>query len=187
MSCRAVGSFVILRSGTHGHMMRSPAVALVGALPCLCLLLGKAVVLGFVTPAQSFIIPAPNALHHHHHHHPSSSQEHPHRQRTRSPTRNQHDTNSSSERRSARRWPPARLGATKLSMTRPSPGGGELSGGMVGRAVARGWIATLLCVAAFFASPDTVLVGKPRGLLPTSLRPPLASALSEEQVSQAIN
>lgn len=154
------------------HMMRSPAAALAGALPCLCLMLGKAAVLqGFVTTAQSFI-PAPSNVLLLQHFQSSSLQEHPHRQRTRVPESN--DCNSSSGSRSSRRWPAARAEATRLSMASPSPGGGESSGG-VSRAIAKGWIAAVLCVTSLFGSPD-VLVGNTHGL-------PLASALSEEQVS----
>ncbi|CAM9798807.1 unnamed protein product [Pylaiella littoralis] len=151
-------------------MMRSPAAALAGALPCLCLMLWKVAVLqGFVTTAQSFI-PAPSNVLLLQHFQSSSLQEHPHRQRTRVPESN--DCNSSSGSRSSRRWPAARAEATRLSMASPSPGGGESSGG-VSRAIAKGWIAALLCVTSLFGSPD-VLVGNTHGL-------PLASALSEEQ------
>lgn len=160
-------------------MTSSPAAALTGALPCLCLVLGKAALLqAFLTPAHSSI-PAPGNALWLHHHHLSSSQQRPHRQRTRLQC-SEHDADSGRSR-SSRRWSPARVGATKLWMANLSPGGGE-SGGGVGRATARGWIATLLCVASFVGGPD-LLLGKPHGL-PTSLRPPLASALSEEQVSE---
>ncbi|CAM9216407.1 unnamed protein product [Ectocarpus sp. 4 AP-2014] len=57
-------------------------------------------------------------------------------------------------------------------MARSSPG--ENASG------ARGWMATLLCAAALFSGPDVVQIAKQQGL-PSLLRPPVASALSEEQ------
>lgn len=134
--------------------------ALAGVVQCLCLL-GKAVVLqGFLT-AQS-VGPARNAAVFQH----ASSLA-----RT-----CEHVTRSGSRRR--RSGAPLSVGAPKLSMSSSPPGGRESSG--VCGAIAKGWVALLLCVAPVFG-PD-VLMQQGQGL-PTSPRPPLASALSEEQVS----
>lgn len=62
-------------------------------------------------------------------------------------------------------------------MSRSSPDGGESSG--VGATIGKSWVALLLCIASVL-SPD-VLVQQGQEL-PNSPRPPLALALSEEQV-----
>eukprot|EP00752_Nemacystus_decipiens_P009917 g8849.t1 len=64
-------------------------------------------------------------------------------------------------------------------MSSSSSGGGGSS--RVDAAIARSWVALLLCVASVFG-PDVLTMQHGQGqALPTSLRPPLASALSEEQ------
>lgn len=70
--------------------------------------------------------------------------------------------------------------SSRPSYSAPSPP--RKSG--IGRAIVQGWAAALLCVASLFAGPDVLRIGDEVasatgfGLL----RPPPASALSEEQV-----
>lgn len=151
-------------------MTRSSAV-----VPCLALLLGKLEVVQGFLPAQSFVparhcpVSASAAAS------TTSAQEPPH-QRTRSP-RNRHDTRSS--------WSRARLKggrtllATDLSMVGSSPGGE--SGGS-----ARGLIATLLCVGSLLSGPDILRLEPRQGGVETFVRPPIASALTEEQVRMGV-
>ncbi|CAB1119187.1 unnamed protein product [Ectocarpus sp. CCAP 1310/34] len=134
-------------------MPRSQALA-----PCVALLLGRAVVMDGFLPAPRLIPARHNAVSRHHHS-ASSLQEHPHRQ-TRTRSTADHDDRF------------AKTTTATLSMARSSPGG-NASG-------ARGWMAILLCAAALFSGPDVVQMEAQQGL-PSLLRPPLASALSEEQ------
>lgn len=142
---------------TCTKMTRSQALA-----PCLALLLGSAVVLEGFLPAP-LLIPARHNAVSRRHHRATSVQEHPHHQtRTRSTADHNHDDSF------------AKTTTATLSMARSSPGG-NASG-------ARGWIATLLCAAALLSGPDVVQMENQQQGLPSLLRPPIASALSEEQV-----
>lgn len=140
--------------------MRSRS-ALAGVVQCLCLL-GKAAVLQGFLPAPS-VGPARSAAVLRHASSLARASEHA-------------SSRSGSRRRRigatlSRRAPPA------LSMSSSSsPGGGGSSG--VGAAIAKSWVALLLCVASVFG-PDVLM----QQGIPISPRPPQASALSEEQVS----
>lgn len=140
--------------------MRSRS-ALAGVVQCLCLL-GKAAVLQGFLPAPSVGSARSAAVLRH-----ASSLA----------RASEHASSRSGSRRRrigatlSRRAPPA------LSMSSSSsPGGGGSSG--VGAAIAKSWVALLLCVASVFG-PDVLM----QQGLPISPRPPQALALSEEQVS----
>lgn len=142
--------------------MRSRS-ALAGVVQCLCLLGKTAVLQGFlpVPPAQS-VGPARSAAVFRH---------------ASSLARTELATRSGS-----RRWRSgAPLGgrAPTLSMASSPPGKGGSSG--VGGAIAKSWVGLLLCVASVLGPDVLMQQGQGQGL-PTSPRPPLASALSEEQV-----
>lgn len=64
-------------------------------------------------------------------------------------------------------------------MSASSPGGEESRG--FGGAAAKNWVAILLCVASVLGPDVLMQQGQEQGL-PILPRPPLASALSEEQV-----
>lgn len=154
---------LILRHDAHAYMMRSRS-ALAGVVQCLCLL-GKAAVLQGFLPAQSVGPTRSAALLRH-----ASSL----------PSVGEHASTSGSWSRRRRSGAPQSGRAPSFSMSSSSLGGGGSSGVVGG--IAKSWVAVVLCLATIFG-PDVLQYGQ-QGL-PPSPRPPLASALSEEQVRGA--
>lgn len=144
-------------------MIRSRS-ALAGVVQCLCLLGKTAMLQGFL-PAQS-VGPARTAAVFRHASSLARASE-------------EASIGSSGSRR-RRSGAPLSGRAPTLSMSSSSSGGGGSSG--VGGTAAKSWVALLLCVASVFGPDVLMQQGQGQGL-PTSPRPPLASALSEEQVS----
>lgn len=88
-------------------------------------------------------------------------------------------------RSSCRRRSLACLSQPSMSNASPSSSSGLPAGeASVGRAIVKGWMATLLCVASLLAGPDVLRIGDEVASATGMgiLRPPSASALTDEQV-----